>query len=260
MLQKLGLKSKTEKPTQSKAPEETANQAAKAQNSQDTENLQQVKLSSKKAGNKLTVLLVDEIKKLMDINSANEETIKNLQKQVNDLKAELEDAKNTINNYESRLGKMEGSMDKVLSLYEMVTNKYNPFVAQGDSEKTEQKGQTKEDVVKDVYLDTDKKREGSSRQNFQQGMENIQSIQSMQERESSKNTSSTNRETQRASVQSANLGNQNGTGQLPSQTLANYIMHQYQKGKPIDSIKLPLLKVGWDEGLVDQTIEQLELN
>ncbi len=130
--------------------------SSKNQNNIETNNkpAEKIKLKGKKAGQKLTVLLIDQIKKLMEINASNDDKIKQMQDTITNLTDELNKTKEVVGNFDNKVKTLEGSMDKIIGLYELVTNQYNPFLAGEKNIQNKNENQAPASgVVKEISLD-----------------------------------------------------------------------------------------------------------
>ena len=240
MLKKLNFGNKSsnkEEPKQDSQPQDNSTPQNNPTSSVSTSDLP--KLTNKKAGQKMTALLLDQIKKLIEINNQNESKINELNKTISSLKSELEDAKKSVGKYDDRIQKMEQSMDKILGLYELVSNQYNPFVNNQQSDNQPQQSQ----IIKDIYLGDD---------NSQAADESNTTNQTTSDQKSPSIMNKEGTDDEHPIIQKKKA-------KLPSQTLANYILYQFQKGKSLDHIRQPLLQVGWAEDTIENTIRLLEL-
>ncbi|MBD3209212.1 hypothetical protein GF367_02225 [Candidatus Woesearchaeota archaeon] len=83
---------------------------------------------------KLSSIIIEQVKELIEIDTNLNNKIEDIRV---DLKKEVEERerlKKQIDEHYRELKELEKSIDKFIALYELVTNQFNPFVKQGDSE------------------------------------------------------------------------------------------------------------------------------
>ncbi len=198
---------------------ENTNSTSMLESSQDLENniaTKQVtslpKLTTNKAGQKLTVLLIDQIKKLIDINNELRSKIKSVEDQINELNAKLEKNQQENEDYKQKISALEESMNKFMGLYELVTSQFNPFVDSGSADSSKEMPDVKTSTVfKEIKLDDiQEAKEKVKLEKFNAGVARIQKL----------------------------------TGS-PNPKLVEYVAIQTKKGRSRDYIVGKLREAGW---------------
>ncbi len=98
---------------------------------------------------RVTNLIMQQIKELIEIDNNLNNKIKDIENKLNENTDTMNTTKDTVDGYSDRLNMIEKNMEKFMGLYEVITNKFNPFVTEeeGDSifNATESESGIKED-------------------------------------------------------------------------------------------------------------------
>jgi archaellum component FlaC len=84
---------------------------------------------------RVTNLIMQQIKELIEIDNNLNNKIKDIENKLNENTDTMNSTKDTVDGYSDRLNMIEKNMEKFMGLYEVITNKFNPFVTEeeGDS-------------------------------------------------------------------------------------------------------------------------------
>lgn len=99
----------------------------------------------------MTNLILEQIRSLIEINVALNNKVKDINVKLESSQKEAKQLKEKVDAFTDRIGTIEGNMEKFIGLYEMVTNKYNPFLAQEEQEQF--KKTTNDDVFEGIDID-----------------------------------------------------------------------------------------------------------
>ncbi len=127
------------------SPEETAQPASAQQQPQQTARpattIQQQTMPPQDAfidperfeeNERITNLIMQQIKELIEIDNNLNIKLKELESKIGNNISNVTDMKNVVDKFNSRLEFIEKNMEKFMGLYEVVTNRFNPFVAEED--------------------------------------------------------------------------------------------------------------------------------
>ncbi len=81
---------------------------------------------------RITNLIMQQIKELIEIDNNLKTKIKELEAKTAEITTSLNASKDVINRFNERLDLIEKNMEKFVGLYEVVTNRFNPFVEDDD--------------------------------------------------------------------------------------------------------------------------------
>ena len=76
----------------------------------------------------MTNLILEQIRSLIEINVALNAKTKEITGQQEIMEKSVRAMEITVKGFDERIGKLEANMEKFIGLYEIVTNKYNPFL------------------------------------------------------------------------------------------------------------------------------------
>lgn len=90
---------------------------------------------------RITNLIMQQIKELIEINNNLNTKIKEVETRVSGNISSMVDVKNTVDRFNERLEFIEKNMEKFMGLYEVVTNMFNPFVSEDEHQTPEPRDQ-----------------------------------------------------------------------------------------------------------------------
>lgn len=82
----------------------------------------------------MTNLILEQIRSLIEINVALNAKVKEATGQQEITERNVRTMEITVKGFDERIGKLEANMEKFIGLYEIVTNKYNPFLDSADKD------------------------------------------------------------------------------------------------------------------------------
>ncbi len=83
---------------------------------------------------RVTNLIMQQIKELIEIDNNLNTKIKEVENRMTENASVIANTKNIVEQFNSRLEFIEKNMEKFMGLYEVVTNRFNPFVSQDDDD------------------------------------------------------------------------------------------------------------------------------
>jgi len=126
-----------------------------AQTQQPQQNYQYVDPQKAEDNERITNLIMQQIKELIEIDNNLNAKNKELEVKISDNSGALSETKSIVEQFNSRLEMIEKNMEKFMGLYEVVTNRFNPFVSEeqkdsgSDIEVKGPKVAVVEDAIKD---------------------------------------------------------------------------------------------------------------
>ncbi|MBN2881160.1 hypothetical protein JXM83_03840 [Candidatus Woesearchaeota archaeon] len=95
----------------------------------------QSEVKKEKTTRGMTNLILEQIRSLIEINVALNTKVKDVTSKLESSEKNLKMMQEQVTGFDERISKIETNMEKFIGLYEMVTNKYNPFLLGGEQEK-----------------------------------------------------------------------------------------------------------------------------
>ena len=102
---------------------------------------------------RITNLIMQQIKELIEIDNNLNIKIKEIETKLRNNISQTQDVKNVVDKFHQRLEFIEKNMEKFMGLYEVVTNRFNPFVEEEQREKIENPNAKGNISIPDVGLD-----------------------------------------------------------------------------------------------------------
>lgn len=102
---------------------------------------------------RITNLIMQQIKELIEIDNNLNVKIKEIETKLRNNISQTQDVKNVVDKFHQRLEFIEKNMEKFMGLYEVVTNRFNPFVEEEQREKIENPNAKGNISIPDVGLD-----------------------------------------------------------------------------------------------------------
>jgi archaellum component FlaC len=83
----------------------------------------------------MTNLIIEQIRSLIEINVALNGKVKEITAKLDSYDKGIKSINEQVKGFDDRISKIESNMEKFIGLYEIVTNKYNPFLEEDDKQK-----------------------------------------------------------------------------------------------------------------------------
>lgn len=116
----------------SDAPEQAVQQPANP--AQPAQEFQYVDPQKAEDNERITNLIMQQIKELIEIDNNLNAKNKELENKISENASTLSSTKSLVEQFNSRLELIEKNMEKFMGLYEVVTNRFNPFVSEEDDD------------------------------------------------------------------------------------------------------------------------------
>ncbi len=114
---------------------------------------------------RITNLIMQQIKELIEIDNNLNVKIKEIETKLKNNMTATQDVKNVVDKFHQRLEFIEKNMEKFMGLYEVVTNRFNPFVEEEEKENIENP-KAKEGInIPDVGLNSNNNKENENADN-----------------------------------------------------------------------------------------------
>lgn len=145
----------------------TQNPATSEQNTQQpTQEQQKVMADPQRVeeNERVTNLIMQQIKELIEIDNNLNVKIKEIETKLKTNMSATQDIKQVVDKFHQRLEFIEKNMEKFMGLYEVVTNRFNPFVEEEQKEKIENPTATGKPNIPDTDLTGEGNSQGESKE------------------------------------------------------------------------------------------------